>query len=61
MMEKPETGREQGKNNAGEHTQISIRLPNALLARVATFAAAARRSRSNAIEHLLWQTVKENL
>jgi metal-responsive CopG/Arc/MetJ family transcriptional regulator len=47
------------RNKIVAHTQISIRLPNELLERIETFARADQRSRSNAIEHLLWQTVKE--
>jgi hypothetical protein len=50
---------QKNKNSTGTHTQISIRLPNILLDRIESFATADRRSRNNAVEHLLWQVVKE--
>jgi hypothetical protein len=51
-------GCERGKNSAGTHTQISIRLPNILLDRIGSFAAADLRTRNNAVEYLLWQAFK---
>jgi metal-responsive CopG/Arc/MetJ family transcriptional regulator len=57
--EKTEKKRGCNKNNSGTHTQLTVRFPNELLDRIKTFAEAERRSRSNAIEHLLWQAVKE--
>jgi metal-responsive CopG/Arc/MetJ family transcriptional regulator len=57
-MKNEKTTKGRNKNNTRAHTQISVRLPNDLLKRIETFATADRRSRSNAIEHLLWQAVK---
>jgi metal-responsive CopG/Arc/MetJ family transcriptional regulator len=58
--EKTGKSRERNKNNTETHTQLSIRLPNELLEHIEAFAIADRRNRSNAIEYLLWQAVKEN-
>jgi metal-responsive CopG/Arc/MetJ family transcriptional regulator len=60
-MEKERTEKSRGRNKTNDepHTQISVRLPNELLKRIEAFARADQRKRSNAIEYLLWQAVKE--
>jgi metal-responsive CopG/Arc/MetJ family transcriptional regulator len=59
-MENEMAEKNRGKSDTGAHTQISIRLPNELLKHIETFAKADRRKRNNAIEHLLWQAIKES-
>jgi metal-responsive CopG/Arc/MetJ family transcriptional regulator len=58
-MQGERSGKGRNRNNTVTHTQISIRIPDTLLKSVDAFARADRRSRNNAVEHLLWQAVKE--
>jgi hypothetical protein len=59
VTEKEEARKARDKNGTGAHTQILVRLSNELLERIEAFARADHRSRTNAIEYLLWQAVKK--
>lgn len=59
-MKKEKPGEQAAGGSGGTHTQVSVRFPNELLKRIEGYANAERRSRNNAIEHLLWQSFREN-
>jgi predicted transcriptional regulator len=48
------------KNNSAAYFQFTIRIPSELLKQIEAFARKERRTRTNAIELLLWRVVKEN-
>jgi metal-responsive CopG/Arc/MetJ family transcriptional regulator len=60
-MEKERTEKSRGrnKNNTETHTQISILLSNELLDQIQRLAEKERRNRSNMIEYLLRQAIKD--
>jgi hypothetical protein len=47
------------KNNSVSHRQFTIRVPKELLNQIEAFARKDRRTRTNAVELLLWRAVKE--
>jgi len=51
--------RDVNKNSNGMHTQISVRLPNDLLGWIQKRAKAARRNRSNMVEWLLREAMRD--
>jgi metal-responsive CopG/Arc/MetJ family transcriptional regulator len=56
-MEKAKKDR--GKTNIWTHTQISLRLPNELMDQIQRLGEKERRNRSNMIEYLLREKLRE--
>jgi hypothetical protein len=60
-MENEEAKKSRGrnKNNTAAHTQISVRLSDELLGQIQRLAEKERRNRSNMIEYLLREKMRE--